>query len=94
MYENMHTYHRYDNIITIINTIDIKVQMHTTIKGIFYKDSTLGPTLSRNMQHIVERRDSKTTLYFKKIKAKDRNGTRVNMPDFSYTFPYSKSEDD
>lgn len=71
----------------------LEFKMFVTVKGIFYKTSTVGPNLSREMQELIERRDSKTTLYFKNVKAKDRNGMIINMPDFIYTFPYSREED-
>lgn len=77
----------------IMDSAVLEFKMFVTVKGIFYKTSTVGPNLSREMQELIERRDSKTTLYFKNVKAKDRNGMIINMPDFIYTFPYSREED-
>ena len=74
----------------IMDTAVIEFKMLVTVKGIAYKTSTVGHNLSREMQELIERRDSRTTLYFKNVKAKDRNGTLINIPDFSYTFPYSR----
>lgn len=76
----------------IMDTAVVEFEMFVIVKGIFYKTSAVGSDLSREMQQLLERRDSKTTLNFKNIKAKDRNGTLINMPDFSYTFPYSREE--
>jgi hypothetical protein len=76
----------------IMDTAVIEFKMFVTVKGIFYKTSAIGPNLSREMQEILERRDNRTIIYFKNIKAKDRNGTILNMRDFSYAFPYLKED--
>ena len=77
----------------IMDTAVIEFKMFVTIKGVFYKTTTLGPNLSREMAGLIERRDSKTVLIFKDIKAKDRNGTIINMSDFTYSFPYNREEE-
>ena len=76
----------------IMDTAVIEFKMFVTVKGIFYKTSAIGPNLNREMQEVLERRDNRTIIYFKNIRAKDRNGTILNMPDFSYTFPYLKED--
>lgn len=76
----------------VIDTAVVEFKMYTTVKGIGYNASTIGPNLSREMQEIIDRRDSKTTLFFKDIKAKDRNGSIITMPNFTFTFPYVREE--
>ena len=36
----------------------------------------------------------KTKIFFEHIKAKDRNGTLINMPKFQYNFGYSDENND
>lgn len=77
----------------VMDSAVLEFKVFVTVKGIFYKANSTGPYLSREMQEILDRRDNRTTIYFKEIKAKDRNGTIIPMPDFSYTFPFYKRED-
>lgn len=77
----------------VMDSAVIEFKMFVTVKGIFYKTKATGSFLSREMQEILDRRDNRTTIYFKEIKAKERNGTIIPMPDFPYTFPFYKRED-
>ena len=76
----------------IMDTAVLEFRMYVTVKGIFYKSNITGPYLSREMQYILDRKDGKTTIYFKGIKARDRNGSILSVPDFSYTFPFRKED--
>jgi hypothetical protein len=77
----------------IMDTAVKEFQLFVTIKGIFYKTSTVGSSLNNEMQHLVERRDNKTILYFKNIKAKDRDGKIITVPELKYVFP-NQGEDE
>lgn len=77
----------------IMDTAVMEFQLFVTIKGIFYKTSTVGSALNRDMQQLVERRDSKTILYFKNIKAKDRDGKIITVPELKYVFSHYHEED-
>jgi len=77
----------------IMDTAVMEFQLFVTIKGVFYKTSTVGPALNREMQQLVEKRDNKTILYFKNIKAKDRDGKIITVPELKYVFPHYHEED-
>lgn len=77
-----------DNYGNVWDSAVVEFTLFTTIKGIAYKNSTTGPNLSTEMQHIIDKRDSSTVLFFRNIKAKDRSGTIITVPDFSYTFSF------
>jgi len=72
----------------IMDTTVMEFQMFVTIKGIFYKTSTVGSALNNEMQQLIERRDNKTILYFKNIKAKDTDGKIITIPELKYVFPH------
>ncbi len=77
------------------NTMDsavVEFQMSVTIKGIFYSEKTVGPALTYQMQQLLGKCDRTSTLFFEKIKAKDKKGTLVNMPKFQYQLAYTKNE--
>ncbi len=79
------------------NAIDSAVvgfEMTVTISGIFYSEKTVGPILSYNMRQLLGRCDRTTKIFFEKIKAKDRNGTLIDMPKFQYSFGYSDENND
>jgi hypothetical protein len=67
----------------------VEFQMSVTIKGIFYKETTVGPALTYQMQKILGRCDSTSKIIFENIKAKDRNGTIVDMGSFGFLYGYS-----
>jgi hypothetical protein len=77
----------------IMDTAVLEFQLFVTIKGIFYKTSTVGPSLSNEMQQLIERRDNKTVLYFRNIKTKDRDGKIITVPELKYTFPSYREEE-
>ncbi|MCE9540113.1 MAG: hypothetical protein K8R85_12990 [Bacteroidetes bacterium] len=79
------------------NAIDsavVEFEMSVTISGIFYSEKTVGPILSYNMRQLLGRSDRTTKIFFEKIKAKDRNGTLIDMPKFQYSFGYFDENND
>ena len=79
------------------NAIDsavVEFEMSLTLGGIFYSEKTVGPMLSYKMQQVLRRCDRTTKLFFESIKAKDRNGTLINMPKFQYNYGYSDENND
>ncbi len=71
------------------NPLDTAVQefrMGVTIKGIFYSENTKGSLCSPKMQHLLTSSDQSSNIIIDKIKAKDRNGTVVDMPKIIYSF--------
>jgi len=73
----------------ILDSAIVEFQMSATIKGIFYSEKTVGENLTYQMQQLLGRTDRTTKIFFEKIKAKDKNGTVINMPKFKYTYGYS-----
>jgi hypothetical protein len=69
----------------VLDTAVIEFQMSVTIQGVFYREKAMGATLTYRMQQILGKCDNSTPLFFENIKAKDRNGTLVNIPKFQYT---------
>jgi len=82
---------RYGNV---LDSAVVEFEMSATISGIFYSEKTIGPILSYQMQQLLGRCDRTTKIFFEKIKAKDRNGTLLNMPRFQYSFGYSDENND
>jgi hypothetical protein len=82
---------RYGNV---IDSAVVEFEMSVSISGIFYSEKTVGPILSYQMQQLLGRCDRTTKIFFEKIKAKDRNGTLLNMPRFQYSFGYSDENND
>lgn len=72
----------------VLDSAVIEFQMSVTIKGIFYSEQTIGSALSYQMQKLLGKSDRTSKIFFDKIKAKDRNGTVVEMPKFQYKFGY------
>jgi hypothetical protein len=77
----------------VLDSAVVEFQMSATIKGVFYTEKTIGPNLTYKMQQLLGKCDRTSQLFFDKIKAKDRNGTLVEMPKFKYTFGYSNESD-
>ena len=73
----------------VLDSAVVEFQISATINGIFYKEKTVGPALSPQMQQLMGKCDRTTKLFFEKIKAKDRNGTLMDMPKFQYAFGYA-----
>lgn len=82
---------RYGNA---LDSVVVEFEMSATIGGIFYSEKTVGPILSYQMQQLLRRCDRTTKIFFEKIKAKDRNGTLIDMPKFQYSFGYSDENND
>lgn len=78
----------------VLDSAVVEFQMSATIRGIFYSEKAVGPMLSYEMQQLLGRCDHTTKIFFEQIKAKDRNGTLVNMPNFQYAFGYSDEDND
>ncbi|MES2286634.1 MAG: hypothetical protein V4547_13180 [Bacteroidota bacterium] len=72
----------------------VEFEMSVSISGIFYSEKTVGPILSYQMRQLLGRCDRTTKIFFEKIKAKDRNGTLIDMPKFQYSFGYSDENND
>jgi hypothetical protein len=82
-----------DNYGNVIDTAVIEFVMTVRIRGILYKEKQIGCYLNREMQYLLDRRDSNTSIYFEDIKAKDRSGNFVSMPKFKYSFPYHHNDE-
>ena len=77
----------------VLDSAVVEFQLSVTIKGIYYSEQTTGPALTYKMQQLLGKCDRTTKIFFYKIKAKDRNGTVVEMPKFQYTFGYANESD-
>ena len=78
----------------ILDSAIVEFQMSATIIGVFYSEKTVGPYLSYQTQQLLGKCDRTTKIFFEKIKAKDKNGTLINIPKFQYTFGYSDENND
>ena len=78
----------------VLDSAVVEFQMNVTIKGVAYSEKTVGPALSYQMQQLLGRCDRTSKIFFEKIKAKNRNGTLVNMPKFQYNYGYSEENND
>jgi hypothetical protein len=78
----------------VLDSAVVQFQMSVTIKGIFYSENTVGPGLTYQMQQLLGKCDRTSKIFFEKIKAKDRNGTLVEMPKFQYNFGYSNENNE
>ena len=72
----------------VLDSAVLEFQMSVTIKGVFYAEQTVGSALTYKMQQQLGRCDRSSKIFFDKIKAKDQNGTVVEMPKFQYSFGY------
>jgi hypothetical protein len=78
----------------VLDTAILEFKMFVTIKGIAYDEYAKGPYLSLKMQQILGKCDQSSKVYFSKIKARDRNGTLVSMPNFIYTIGFTPEHDE
>ncbi len=69
----------------VLDSAVLEFEIAVTIQGIFHKEKTNGPLLSNAMQQRLDRADQTTKIFFDKIKAKNRDGTLIDMPKFQYT---------
>lgn len=69
----------------VLDSAVVEFQMAATIKGISYSEKSAGSALTDKMQQLLGKCDRTTKLFFEKIKAKDRNGTLLEMPKFQYS---------
>ncbi|MGB3946636.1 MAG: hypothetical protein WBM13_01510 [Bacteroidia bacterium] len=76
----------------VIDSAVIEYEVAVTVRGLFYAEKTVGPYLSSNLQQILNRADQTTVLSFDKIKAKDRNGTIIDMPKIKSKIAYDSRE--
>lgn len=72
----------------VLDSAVVEFQMSVTIKGVFCTEQTVGPALTYKMQQLLGKCDHTSKIFFDKIKAKDRNGTVIEMPKFQYNFGY------
>lgn len=64
----------------VIDSAAVEFEIAVTVRGLFYAEKNTGPYLSPKMQDVLDRADQTTEITFDKIKAKDRNGTMLDMP--------------
>jgi hypothetical protein len=76
----------------VLDSAAVEFEISLTVKGIFHSEKTVGPMLSPEMQQQLDRCDQTTKLFFDGIKAKERDGTIIDMPKFQYVFRYSEAE--
>ncbi len=72
-----------DNYGNILDSAIISFDVMVIIKGIEFKESVTGHTLSTTMQNRINRVDNGTTLFFKNIRVKEKNGTVTQWPKFN-----------
>jgi hypothetical protein len=72
---------RYGNV---LDSAVVEFQLSVTIQGVFYTEKAVGSTLTYEMQQLLGRCDKGTPLFFKNIKARDRNGLLIDIPKFQY----------
>lgn len=73
-----------DRFGNLLENAVVSYQVMVTIQGVFHSEKIVGSTLSTSMQNTLSRCGERTPVYFKKIKAKDKNGSLLDMPDFQY----------
>jgi hypothetical protein len=73
----------------VLDSAVVEFKMSVTIKGIAYSETTVGHTLTYQMQQLLAQCDKTSKIFFDNIIAKNRNGTLVNMPKFQYNYAYS-----
>lgn len=78
----------------VLDSAVAEFQLSVTIKGIFYTEKTIGPSLSYQMQQLLGRCDRTSKIFFENIKARERNSTLVEMPKFQYNFGYADENND
>ena len=78
----------------VLDSAVIQFQLNVTIKGIAYSEKTVGSVLTYQMQQLLGKCDRTSKIFFENIKAKNRNGTIVNMPKFQYNYGYSDENND
>lgn len=76
----------------VIDSAVVEYEIAVTVRGLFYNEKTVGPYLSPNIQQILSRADQTTVLSFDKIKAKDRDGTILDMPKVKSKIAYDSRE--
>jgi hypothetical protein len=76
----------------VIDSAIVEFEIAVTVRGLFYAEKNVGPFLSSNMQDMLDRADQTTEISFDKIKAKDRNGTILDMPKMKSKIAYDDRE--
>lgn len=82
-----------DRFGNLLDNAVVAFQMSVSIQGVFYTEKAAGPTLTKKMQQMLSRIDGRTSLFFKRIKAKDNNGSMLNMPDFQYVLGHASYDE-
>jgi hypothetical protein len=83
-----------DRFGNVLDSAVVEFTFSVTIKGIFYTESATGNMLTYQMQNLLGKADRSSRILFDKIKAKERNGTIIDMPPVRYTFGYSDEDND
>ncbi len=78
----------------ILDSAVVAFDMMVSIKGISYEEEVIGTTLSPLMQDRISRVDGATTLFFRNIKVKEKNGTSVDWPKFSVKMGHSYEKEE
>jgi hypothetical protein len=78
----------------VIDSAVVEFEIAVRVRGLFYAEKNIGPYLSSNMQDMLNRADQTTEISFDKIKAKDRDGTILDMPKTKSKIAYDASEYD
>lgn len=73
-----------DRFGNVLDTAVVEFQMSVTIQGKFFNERGIGPGLSDQMHLLMEKCEVGDILYFKNIKAKDKNGVLMDAPKFQY----------
>lgn len=76
----------------VIDSAVVEFEIAVTVRGLFYAEKNIGPYLSSNMQDMLDRADQTTEISFYKIKAKDRDGTILDMPKTKSKIAYDSRE--
>ncbi|MCW3085919.1 MAG: hypothetical protein JWP12_3285 [Bacteroidetes bacterium] len=78
----------------IIDTAVVAFDLNVTIKGIAYAEKDAGCFISKTMQQRLSRMDGIIVYMFSNIKAKEKDGTVVSLPDFKYQAGFSREQND
>ncbi|CAN5417133.1 hypothetical protein BH10BAC1_BH10BAC1_18800 [soil metagenome] len=78
----------------ILDSAVVSYNVMVTIQGVAYAEQVVGTTLSTTMQQRIQRVDGGTTLFFTKIKVKEKNGTTFDWRKFSAKIGYSYEKEE
>ncbi len=78
----------------IIDTAVVAFDVNVTIKGIAYAEKDAGCFISKPMQQRLSRMDGIIVYMFTNIKAREKDGTLVSLPDFKYQTGFTREQND